>query len=106
MIPMNDEVLVYKDGKLDSWGIAIPSDEAISLKGNLTYFSTLQEMKNAEGELVKVSATLIVLPSADIVNGDLLSFPNGIYPDKKVKVLDVFPITDLSGKLFLKKVVM
>lgn len=104
MIPMNDVVKVYKGGKKDSWGIVTPSTEPTELKGMVTYSTKLEELKDAEGKAVVVTASIVFKGKVDIAINDIVGIDVGT--EKKLKVLQVQPVKDLASVQLFTKVVV
>jgi len=103
VIPLNDDVLVYKNEKKDSWGIVVTSTEPIEYKCMTTYATDIQELKNAEGEQIVITATIVLKGTAAIDVEDQVSIDGGI---TQQEVLKVSPIKDLSAKTVFTKVVI
>ncbi|WP_275764075.1 hypothetical protein [Priestia megaterium] len=102
MIPLNDEVLVYKNEKKDSWGIVVTSTEPVKYKCMITYATDIEELKTAEGKQVVITASIILKGNAAIQLEDKVSFDDLA----EVEVLKVQRIKDLSGKILFTKVVI
>jgi hypothetical protein len=104
MIPLNDVVKVYKSGNKDSWGIATTTPEATELKGMVVYSTKIEELKTAEGTVVSVTANITFKGKVDVEVNDEVGIIVGT--EKKLKVLQVLPVNDLSGVTVFTKVVV
>lgn len=104
MIPLNDTIRVFKGEKMDSWGVVTPSTESVDLRCLVSYSTTLEELKTLDGETVVIKATITLKGKSDLSFGDklVISDTDGVL----LKVLQVIPIKDLSGKQLFTKVVV
>jgi hypothetical protein len=104
MIPLNDVVKVYKGEKRDSWGIVTSSTEPIEYKGMVTYSTSLEELKLADGTKVVVTASIVFKGKVDIEYGDKLGIDDGTGVEIKLDVAKIQPINDLSSTTLFVKV--
>lgn len=104
MIPLNDTVKVFIGGNKDSWGIATTDTTPIILKGMVKY--TPSRRKTTQGETVDLDITVIFKGKVDIPIGSEICFVNSNEPDKRYKVLRVYPVKDMAGKTIYTKVVV
>jgi hypothetical protein len=106
MIPLNDIVKVYKSEKRDSWGIVTTNTEAIVYKGMVTYQTSFEELKIADGEKIVVTATITFKGKVDIGYGDKIGIDDGTGNEVKLDVGKVQPIKDLSSVQLYTKVIV
>jgi hypothetical protein len=105
IVPFNDIVKVYVGGNTDSWGIYATTDnEPTILKGFVEYSPTRRKLD--EGEKVYLNIKVTFKGEVDIPVGAEISIDDGLHPEKRYKVLEVYPIKDMGGKTVFTKVVV
>lgn len=106
MIPLNDVVKVYKSETRDAWGIVTNEAIATELRCMVKYSTAIQELKNAKGETIVVTASIVFKGKVDIDFNSLVSIPDGIQPNKKFDVGTIQPIKDIAGETLFTRVVI
>lgn len=106
MIPLNDVVKVYKGENKDSWGIVTSSTEPIEYNGMVTYSTSLEELKLADGTKVVVTASIVFKGKVDVDYGDKLGIDDGTGTEIKIDVAKIQPINDLASTTLYTKVLV
>lgn len=106
MIPLNDVVKVYKGEKRDSWGIVTSSTDPVIYKGMVTYQTSFEELKLADGTKVVVTASIVFKGKVAIEYGDEIGIDDGTGTEIKLKVGKVQPIRDLASVQLYTKVLV
>jgi len=107
MIEFVDLVRVLKAVKLDSWGVSVNSDTPEDVPCKIFYSLKLEELKNAEGDTVRVFAKIYFEGLYNIGFEDKISFTDDFGVEhKNLEILDVKPIKDFNNEILYTKVVV
>ncbi len=105
MITFEDFVRIMKASKLDSWGISVVSlPEDVECK--IFYSLKHEELKNSEGEMVKVTAKIYFEGLYKISFEDRISFTDDFGNEYNLEILEIKPIKDFSNEILYTKVVV
>ena len=107
MITFDDFIKILKAMKLDAWGISVGSEILKNVPCKIFYSLQNEELKNAEGETVKVTAKIYFEGLYNIGMKDRLTFTDdfGVLHEN-IEILDVKPIKDMSGEILYTRVVI
>jgi hypothetical protein len=106
VIEFVDTVRILKAKKLDSWGVSVVSDTPEEVPCKIFYSLKLEELKNAEGESVRVTAKIYFEGLYDINFNDRISFTDDFGVEHEFEILDLKPIKDFSNEILYTRVVV
>lgn len=106
MITLDDMVGILEAVKKDSWGIDIVSNEPTKVECKIMYSLKNEELQNADGEYVHVTAKIYFDSLFNIGLSDRIVFTDDFGNKHNLEVLSVKPIKDFSNKILYTKVIV
>jgi hypothetical protein len=107
MIPLNQWVkVIFAEKAVDEWGIPVKSPAATSYKVRLDFNADARLFQSEDGKEYVFSATIYFKGAVPLSYSDFIEYDSGIDGLKTVNPHQIFPITDLAGKVIYTKVVI
>lgn len=105
MITFDDVVRIMKAMKLDSWGISAVSEVPEEVECKIFYSLKHEELKDAEGNYIKVTGKIYFSGLYDISFEDKISYTDDFGVEhNNLEVLDIKPIKDFGNNILYTKV--
>jgi hypothetical protein len=107
LIPLNQTVdVIFAEKAIDEWGIPVKSPSLKTYKVRLDFNADARLFQSEDGKEYVFSATIYFKGPVSLSYSDFIRYDSGIDGIKEVNPRQIFPITDLAGKVMYTKVVI